>query len=175
MRNLIFGALTVLTGLACTGCMQPESEGVETVVNLLNTHGEDIGSGTVKQTAAGAEIHLTVTHLNPGMHAIHIHGGNACNPPDFTAAGDHFNPDNKAHGFDAKNGPHAGDLRNFQVAEDGTATVDRTVDSVTLDDGPMSILGRAIVIHEGADDYISQPSGESGSKVACGVIRQGAA
>src|SRR5699024_7499207 len=100
----------------------------------------------------------------------------ACETPDFESAGDHYNPTDANHGFDDPDGPHAGDLENIEVSEDGTVSAERTADMVTLEEGQDNTLftedGTALVIHSEADDYESQPSGDAGDRIACGVIEQ---
>jgi Cu-Zn family superoxide dismutase len=126
------------------------------------------GDGIVK-------IHLEAKGLPPGVHGFHIHQTGKCEPPSFTSAGDHLNPTHKQHGFYNPKGFHAGDLPNIQVAADGTVRADVESKNVTLKKGePNSLLrkgGTSLVIHEKADDYVTDPSGNSGSRIACGVIR----
>jgi Cu-Zn family superoxide dismutase len=98
-----------------------------------------------------------------------------CDPPDFKSAGPHFNPDNKKHGSKNPDGPHAGDLPNFDVGPDGTAKVSVVAPNVTLGDGPNSLFhpeGTALVIHEKADDYMTDPAGNAGARIACGVVQK---
>jgi Cu-Zn family superoxide dismutase len=111
--------------------------------------------------------------LPPVEHGFHIHEKGSCEPPAFESAGDHIGAGETAHWFDAPDGPHAGDLRNITVAEDSTATVDQAAGSVTLRGGSAELLdddGSAVVIHAEPDDYVTQPSGASGDRIACGVI-----
>jgi Cu-Zn family superoxide dismutase len=129
---------------------------------------------TVNVTAAGA--------LAQGAHGIHFHAVGKCDGPDFTTAGGHFNPANKQHGLDNPNGPHAGDLPNFTVgpstASQGGYTFTATTNMISLTPGPASIFdadGTALVIHAGMDDEKTDPAGNSGSRVACAVLTQGAA
>ncbi len=139
---------------------------------LLNQHGNLIGTVTFKETPTGVELHIQASGLAPGVHGFHIHENGVCDPPDFETAGGHFNPTGKEHGFDAPGGPHLGDLRNLEVPMDGAVTSSRTIEGATLGTGENSILGKAIVIHEKADDYKSQPSGDAGARIACGVIQK---
>jgi hypothetical protein len=111
--------------------------------------------------------------VSPGEHGIHIHEKGSISP-DFEAAGEHFNPTNAQHGFNNSQGPHEGDLENIFVNDDGSASYTTTDDRVTLSGGQNSLLdsdGSALVIHESADDYQTDPSGDSGDRVAAGVIR----
>ncbi|MBV9224968.1 MAG: superoxide dismutase family protein, partial [Acidobacteriaceae bacterium] len=106
-------------------------------------------------------------------HAIHIHQNAKCEPPGFTSAGPHFNPENKKHGMQNPDGPHAGDMMNFTVAQNGTANTTVTDPNVTLGEGATSLFsngGTALMIHEKADDMKTDPAGNAGSRIACGVI-----
>lgn len=122
--------------------------------------------------AAGVRISGTITGLTAGtQHGFHIHEAGDCSAADFKSAGGHFNPSNKEHGNPSSDMHHAGDMMNLAVDDSGSATVDVTVPGVTLGDGGVDdAMNRAIVIHAGPDDYTSQPAGDSGSRIACGVI-----
>jgi Cu-Zn family superoxide dismutase len=108
-------------------------------------------------------IDLDIAHLPPGTHAFHIHAVGKCESPDFKSAGGHFNPEGRQHGKDNPNGMNAGDMRNFEVAADGTAKFSTTKTGVTLANRSNSLFnvgGTALVIHEKADDYRTDPSGK---------------
>jgi superoxide dismutase, Cu-Zn family len=142
---------------------------------MVDANGKSIGTATLTQTPSGVQIAATLSGLPPGTHAIHIHALGKCDPPGFTTAGGHFNPDNKQHGMKNPNGAHNGDLPNFDVAADGTANVSLLAAHVTLREGPNSLFhdgGTALVIHANADDYMTDPSGNSGARIACGVIEK---
>jgi Cu-Zn family superoxide dismutase len=116
---------------------------------------------------------LDVKGLTPGLHAVHVHAVGKCEGPAFTTAGGHFNPTQKKHGFKSPEGAHAGDLPNMLVAKDGAGRFEALDDAITLKAGPASVFdadGSALVIHAGADDYVTDPAGNSGDRVACGVI-----
>jgi superoxide dismutase, Cu-Zn family len=144
--------------------------------NIVNGQGQKIGTATITlATANGVQIQMTVSQLPPGTHGIHIHAAGKCEGPDFKTAGPHFNPYGKQHGKDNPNGAHAGDLPNFEVDANGNATVTMLDTSVTLDSSPNGLFhegGSALVIHEKADDYKTDPSGNSGSRIGCGVIEK---
>lgn len=132
--------------------------------------------GTVEfvETVHGLLITARLKGLPPGIHGFHIHETGKC-VPDFTAAGGHHDPEGREHGVLRRGGLHAGDMPNIHVPASGELTVELVNDRVTLDpDGPGTLRdadGSAIVIHAGADDYESQPSGDAGDRIACGVIR----
>ena len=141
--------------------------------DIVDVNGVGIGAVIVTGTGDGVSLNGALIGLPPGEHGFHIHQTGSCEPPAFESAGSHLAPGGSPHGFDASGGPHAGDLRNLTVADDSTATVDQTNDRVSLSEGPAALLdddGSALIIHSGPDDYSSQPSGASGSPIACGVI-----
>ncbi len=127
------------------------------------------GTVTFIQAENGTRIVAEVRNLSPGRHGFHIHEFGDCTAPDATSAGGHFNPTDLPHAGPEAPSHHVGDLGNIEVRPDGTARYDRVIPGVQLD-GEHGIIGRAVVIHQGADDLTSQPSGDSGPRVACGVI-----
>jgi len=141
--------------------------------DINNAAGQKIGEAKFKQTSNGVKISLEVSQLPPGTHGIHIHAVGKCEGPDFKTAGGHFNPDNKKHGAKNPDGPHNGDLGNITVEANGKAKATLVDAHVTLGEGANSLFqsaGTAIVIHAGTDDEMTDPAGNSGARVACGVI-----
>lgn len=144
---------------------------------IVNTSGTAIGWARFVEDATGmVHVNVHVKGLTPGLHGIHIHRVADCTPP-FTAAQSHYNPAGAFHGLDNPDGPHAGDLPNLVVNEDGVGHLDTTTDRVTLTDGPVTLfdatagqVGSSLIIHAGVDDQVTDPTGGSGGRIACGVI-----
>ena len=141
---------------------------------LKDPAGRDVGSVAFVQTPNGVLLTARLKGLPPGVHAFHIHAVGKCEPP-FKSAGGHYNPGKTKHGFLVEGGIHAGDMPNIHVPSNGALTVEVLNPRVTLAKGKEGTVfdadGSAIVIHQGADDYKSQPSGAAGPRIACGVIK----
>ena len=141
---------------------------------LQTADGKDAGSVTLTQTPAGVLLSLSVKGLPAGEHAFHVHAVGKCEPP-FTSAGGHFNPGNKKHGMMSPEGAHAGDMPNLHIPASGELAVEVLNAAVTLEKGkPNSLFdadGSAVVIHAGKDDYKTDPTGDAGGRIACGVVQ----
>jgi len=142
---------------------------------LKDAQANVVGTATLSELPGGVRVTLRVNGLKPGEHGFHIHAVGKCESPDFTSAGAHFNPHGKQHGLANPDGPHAGDFPNLTVGADGTGSLD-TIDSlVTLKEGLNSLVrpgGTSLIIHAGPDDEKTDPAGNSGARVACGVIER---
>ena len=128
------------------------------------------GTVTFTEKDGKTEVAFDLKGLKPGDHGVHIHEKGDCSAPDGKSAGDHFNPAKVAHGAPDAPAHHAGDLGNLTAGEDGVAQKTVTVDFLTVAEGEKSAVGRAVIVHEKADDMKSQPAGNAGARVACGVV-----
>jgi Cu-Zn family superoxide dismutase len=184
--------ITVALGLVISGCKHaPEAEGVSPAVGETTVETEVVppevplsaratiearsgsslaGEVTFTESEQGTRIVLKVRSTSPGRHAVHVHEIGDCSSPDGKSAGPHFNPDDHPHAGPADERHHAGDLGNMEVAEDGTGTLELVSQHLTVADGPKSVVGRSIIVHAKADDFVTQPTGAAGARIGCGVI-----
>lgn len=159
--------------MALSACTTYGSARVErATVPMRDASGGDLGTLSLTPTTGGLMLSGTVRGLPPGTHGIHLHTTGQCEPP-FASAGGHWNPASRQHGTQNPGGPHLGDMPNIVVGPDGSATVNVMTPGGTLRgaDAVLDADGTAVVIHERADDYRTDPSGNSGNRIACGVVR----
>ncbi|MCW5848888.1 MAG: superoxide dismutase family protein [Anaerolineae bacterium] len=172
--GLLYAVMAALALVLWSGHAQ--AQGQQATTELKNASGQVVGSATLTQQASGVQVRVQVSGLDAGQHGIHLHTVGKCEGPDFASAGGHFNPLAKKHGHDNPEGPHAGDLGNppnITISADRTGALTATSSLVTLAEGVNSLLdadGSALVIHAGLDDNKTDPAGNSGARVACGVI-----
>lgn len=143
--------------------------------DMLSPVGEKLGTAKFYAVAAGVRIDVELIQQVPGPHGIHIHAAGKCEGPSFLSAGPHFNPTDKQHGTLNPDGPHAGDLPNFEAGPDGHAQFSVVDAMVSLGEGPNSLFragGTSLIVDENADDYKTDPDGNSGTRVVCGVIEK---
>jgi Cu-Zn family superoxide dismutase len=166
----------LLGGAVAVGLLAAGPAGAQSAnAVLIDVDGKEIGNVAVEHLERGVRIFAQAAGLPAGTHAFHIHQTGKCDTPDFKSAGGHFNPTEEQHGWNNPNGHHAGDFPNVHVQDDGKLAIEYFTDAVTLGAGETSIFdddGSAIVMHAGADDYKSDPAGDAGARIACGVIKK---
>jgi Cu-Zn family superoxide dismutase len=162
-----------ITAALVISCAFSASAQTKAKAELHDSMGASVGTAEFSAAPKGVSINLNLKDLPPGVHGIHIHAVAKCDGPAFTTAGGHLNPDMKKHGLDNPDGPHAGDMPTITVAANGTAKVKIVAPGVTMGDGANSIFaggGTALVIHAMPDDQKTDPAGNAGARIACGVI-----
>lgn len=143
---------------------------------LRDGNGAEVGGAELTSEDGGVVVHLKVRGLPPGRHAFHVHAVGKCEGPDFASAGPHFNPTGKKHGLRNPEGPHAGDLPNLEVDAEGKGEAEAMVEGATFGEGAGSLFGpqgSALVVHEKPDDEMTDPAGNAGPRIACGVVSRG--
>jgi superoxide dismutase, Cu-Zn family len=187
------GSVLLVVGVAVVGCKKSEPEPLPAesatpemaaTPSVAPTISENIAAAqltgpngvsgvvTFTQDAGGVHVVARVDHAPAGTHGIHLHAGSACEG-DFKSAGDHFNPTNVKHGAPDAAEHHAGDFGNIEVAKDGTGNLDISTAMLSIGDGGVNdVLGKAVILHGGKDDMTTQPSGNSGARIACGVVQR---
>lgn len=156
----------------------PEPEVVEEVVESVTAvavlqpraDSEASGSVTFTETADGVLVVADIARIASGAHGIHLHELGDCSSDDFKSTGGHFNPTDAPHGAPTDEMRHAGDFGNIEIGEDDAGHLELTTTMLTVTDGPNTVLGRAVILHDGEDDLVSQPTGAAGGRIACGVV-----
>lgn len=177
MRLMTISALLGAATLGLAGCQHgsmktgmPVASGASATATLVTATGAPAGRATATEVAGGLRFTIDAMGLPPGTHGAHVHTTGQCDAPAFTTAGSHWNPTAMKHGSMNPQGPHEGDLPNLIVGTDGRGTIGVTVPGATMA-GLMDADGSAIVVHAGPDDLMTDPSGNSGGRIACGVFR----
>lgn len=175
-RAALLGSALPLCLTACAGGeTESELEPAESIARatLVGADNQEYGEVIIGEGDGGLLVQITAKGLTPGPRGVHIHAIGECEAPDFKSSGGHWNPTAKEHGFDNPNGAHLGDLFNLDIGEDGTGSVEAKIEGANLKDGPAALIdadGAAFVVHAGPDDLKTDPSGESGGRIACGVF-----
>src|SRR5687768_12692216 len=149
--------------------MKGKPPGKGATAELKDARGTKIGTATLTEDKGAVTVKLEVSGLQPGPRAFHIHAIGKCEGPDFKSAGPHYNPHNKKHGSENPEGPHAGDMPNIVVGADGKGTAEVTVAKTTLG-ALLANMGTSLVVHEKEDDNKTDPAGNAGARIACGVV-----
>jgi len=169
----IVGAAAVLSVLALTGCHSMGYGSDKASASLDSKSGSSV-KGNVAFVQHGHHVMVTANFsgLKPNSeHGFHVHEKGDCSAPDATSAGGHFNPDGKTHGAPGGDANHAGDMPNIKTDANGNATYSASLHGFTVTAGANGVVGRSVVVHRDPDDYKSQPAGNSGPRIACGVIK----
>ena len=176
MRTLALMTLSA-AAIGLAGCNRHELEtgaplpgGTRAVATLRTSAGADAGRATITEVAGGLRVTLDARALPPGTHGAHLHTAGICDAPAFTTAGPHWNPTMRQHGVNNPQGPHTGDMPNLIVGSDGRGTLGITLPGATMA-GLLDADGTAIVVHANPDDLITDPSGNSGGRIACGAFQ----
>ena len=175
MRSLRWAVCAVALPFAGCAGITVAPRGAVATVELRDAGHRVVGQATLTEVGGGVRIVLEASGLRPGPKGVHLHAAGACEPPAFASAGDHFNPHHKGHGLLNPSGPHAGDLPNVTIDADGKGRLETFTERVSLGPGPASLFdddGTALVIHAAPDDFTTDPSGRSGSRVACGIVKK---
>jgi len=184
VRIALVSTAVLTLGLAACGSSEPANEAsadatetaapevTRAVATLQSADGQTVGNVIATADGTGIQIELNVDGVSAGEHGVHVHTTGACTAPDFASAGGHWNPGSRQHGLENPEGSHAGDMPNLTVAADGTGRLEYVLQNATID-GLLDADGSAFVVHAKADDQKTDPSGDSGDRIACGVFSAG--
>lgn len=173
MRPMIF--VSILALAACTTAGERMTVGDRASARLVDPTGADRGTATISGSGSNLRVEVSAKGMSPGLHALHVHQFGRCDAPGFESAGEHWNPTGRQHGRDNPAGAHAGDIPNIMIGSDGTGRASFDL-AGRFSGGADALLdgdGAALIIHAGADDYRTDPSGNSGGRIACGVLSAG--
>ena len=170
-------ASVMMIGFA--GCATDRNDGDDdnlsaVAADLKDASGRSVATASLTQSGESLQVRIVATALPPGAHGAHVHSVGACDAPDFASAGPHWNPTGRLHGTQNPQGPHRGDMPNLLVGTDGRGTLEFVIPAGAIARGENRLLdqdGAALVIHAAADDYRTDPSGNSGARIACGVLQ----
>ena len=163
LLTFLFAGVFLLASLQTAGAAK------QAQAQMMSANGKAVGTVVLHKTPHGTLLHATLHDMPEGAHAFHVHAVGKCEAP-FKSAGGHFNPDGKKHGIQSAEGMHAGDMPNIHVPASGSLEIEILNAHLMMDASLFDEDGAAIVIHEGADDYVSDPAGAAGPRIACGVI-----
>lgn len=168
----ILAAAGAALAVACASSKPAETPGAQARATLESRSGSSVGGTATfsERGTGGVRVVVRVNNAPPGTHGLHIHETGDCSDPEAKSAGGHFNPSSMPHAGPTELRRHAGDLGNIEIRADGTGEIDIVSDLLTVRPGPNSVVGRAVVFHEKADDLKTQPTGDAGGRLACGVI-----
>ena len=159
----------IAAALSMSACAAVDVPVLAPPVALVDAAGQSIGTVVASQTSGGVTLAIRASGLPHGLHGVHVHAVGRCDAPKFESAGGHWNPANRKHGLNNPEGPHAGDMPNVTVSSSGVVN-----ETLVLAHASLAELadadGSALVIHATADDYMTDPSGNSGARIACAVL-----
>jgi superoxide dismutase, Cu-Zn family len=172
MKQNFFSVVVLISAICCAlSITQASAQEVKKAIAVLHpaSGSQVMGTVTFTKTEGGMQVVADITGLTPGQHGFHIHEFGDCSAPDATSAGGHFNPSKNPHAGHDDVKRHEGDLGNIEADSSGKAHLELTDKMMTMS-GEKSIIGRGVIVHEKADDLKTQPTGNAGGRVACGVI-----
>ena len=173
LRASLLGLTLLLAAVSAPAQTPAASSGTSSkAIAVLHATGENKVTGTVTFTSVGdgLQVHAEITGLTPGKHGFHVHEFGDCSAADLSSAGGHFNPTNEPHAGPDAAARHAGDMGNIEADASGNAKLDYVDHHISLSNDQTSVIGRSVVVHAKPDDLKSQPAGDSGARIACGVI-----